>query len=357
MKKHNIKSKIIKFLSIFISLLFLITALNFSLIGNEKFKNIKHFLNEIDVINSAVSYTSIIRTKGYESNMQELEQESEVVTDTVTHQASWDTYASPFDKKLNKICYEMGIKAKWLRAVIKFETAFTMSHKIQNPKSGATGLIQFMPSTAIDLGTDTAMLKRMSAIKQLDFVEKYFSQKRFNGKLNEFTDLYLAVLYPASVGKADGYILGKGNQIDSIAAKNWLFDKNKDKKITVGEVKAYLYKTMPEMKVKNKKKVIKTSLKKTLKLLKYKNTVTSHFSINRNAEITQDYSIYDSELLIIALQIDDTITNWQYLSLVNLISKIKQKFPDIEIESSINIDIPKLQLITTENHWLKLFLA
>lgn len=40
--------------------------------------------------------------------------------------------------------------------------------------SGATGLIQFMPATAQGMGTTTAALAAMSAVQQLDYVQRYF---------------------------------------------------------------------------------------------------------------------------------------------------------------------------------------
>lgn len=48
-----------------------------------------------------------------------------------------------------------------------------------NRASGATGLIQFMPSTAKQLGTTTDKLAAMTEVDQLDYVAKYFvSQKK-----------------------------------------------------------------------------------------------------------------------------------------------------------------------------------
>lgn len=47
--------------------------------------------------------------------------------------------------------------ANWLMACMAFETGETFSPTIKNGAgSGATGLIQFMPKTAIGLGTTTA---------------------------------------------------------------------------------------------------------------------------------------------------------------------------------------------------------
>lgn len=53
-----------------------------------------------------------------------------------------------------------------------------------------------MPSTAEWLGTSSDELVKMSAIEQLDYVEKYF--KSFSGNLNDIT--YMTVLLPAAVG-------------------------------------------------------------------------------------------------------------------------------------------------------------
>ncbi|HBC04295.1 MAG TPA: hypothetical protein DC015_08915, partial [Aequorivita sp.] len=54
--------------------------------------------------------------------------------------------------KLNSVAANLGIDVNWLMAVINFESAGTFSPSIQNKYSGATGLIQFMPSTAKSLG-------------------------------------------------------------------------------------------------------------------------------------------------------------------------------------------------------------
>jgi hypothetical protein len=57
-------------------------------------------------------------------------------------------------------------------AAMAFETGETFSPSIKNKASGATGLIQFMRSTAKGSGTTTAALAEMTAVDQLDFVEK-----------------------------------------------------------------------------------------------------------------------------------------------------------------------------------------
>jgi len=107
----------------------------------------------------------------------------------------------------------IGIDPSWLASVINFETGGTFSPTIENAAgSGAVGLIQFMPSTARALlGTSTeseaiARLKIMPFAQQLELVKQYFAP--YAGKLHSLEDTYLAVFYPAFIGKAPDAILG-----------------------------------------------------------------------------------------------------------------------------------------------------
>ena len=85
-------------------------------------------------------------------------------------------------------------------AAMAFETGRDkFSASSVNRISGATGLIQFMPSTAIGLGTTTAALAAMTAEDQLEYVERYF--KPYRNRLNTLEDLYMAILWPIAVGK------------------------------------------------------------------------------------------------------------------------------------------------------------
>ena len=99
-----------------------------------------------------------------------------------------------FKEKVIAISAKLGIDPNHLMAAMAFESARTFRADIINPGSGATGLIQFMPSTAKSLGTTTAKLRKMTAVKQLDYVEAYFSPYR--GKLKDLDDLYMAILWP-----------------------------------------------------------------------------------------------------------------------------------------------------------------
>lgn len=72
-----------------------------------------------------------------------------------------------------------------------------------NKDSGATGLIQFMPKTASALGTTTDALRAMSATDQLEFVRKYFRDRKLAPR-----DVYPAIFFPAVIGKADATVVG-----------------------------------------------------------------------------------------------------------------------------------------------------
>jgi hypothetical protein len=151
-------------------------------------------------------------------------------------QIAWGAKVSPaFKAKVIQICKDLGIDPSYLMACMAFETGETFSPSIKNAAgSGATGLIQFMPSTAKGLGTTTAALAGMSAEAQLDYVKKYFQSSK--GKLHTLEDVYMAILYPAAIGKgADSTLFKAGTKAYE---QNKGFDANHDNKITPAEVSA-----------------------------------------------------------------------------------------------------------------------
>jgi len=137
-----------------------------------------------------------------------------------------------FVAKVNEICGKLGIPSDWLMFVMNLETAGTMSHTIVN-SIGATGLIQFLPSTAA--------LRQMTNVQQLDYVYKYL--RTYAVKFKSFEDVYCAVFYPAAIGKADDYIIGS----TQVAKQNPLFDINKDWKITKLELRTKLISLVPNV--------------------------------------------------------------------------------------------------------------
>ncbi len=124
-----------------------------------------------------------------------------------TQPIAWGAKVAPeFRAQVRDISARLGVNPDWLMACMAFETGRTFSPSIRNAVgSGAVGLIQFMPSTASVMGTSVEALAAMSATSQLVFVEKYFRPNR--GRLCSLGDVYMAILWPGGIGKADEFPL------------------------------------------------------------------------------------------------------------------------------------------------------
>jgi hypothetical protein len=149
-----------------------------------------------------------------------------------------------FLTKVESISASLGYNPNWLMAVMHSETGGKYTANVRNPISGATGLIQFMPSTATWLGTSTIALAAMSRTTQLDYVYKYYQRWQQAGKVaKSYTDLYMITFYPYAVGKPDSFILGSEvseTRARSIAAQN-NFDYDKDGYISVADFKQFVF--------------------------------------------------------------------------------------------------------------------
>lgn len=111
----------------------------------------------------------------------------------------------------------------YLADLINYETAGTFSPSIQNPNSSATGLIQFLSSTAKGLGTTTAELADMTAVDQMQYVQAYLEGvQRTYGPLSAESDLYMAVFYPKAIGQGMDYSFGSA--VTAVNASNKVSD-------------------------------------------------------------------------------------------------------------------------------------
>lgn len=120
-------------------------------------------------------------------------------------QIAWGAKVSAaFKVKLIEIAENIGVDPNYLISAMAFETGETFSPSIKN-RNGATGLIQFLPDTAVELGTSTADLAAMTAADQMDYVEKYFNS--YKNTLETIEDVYMAILWPAAIGKANSWVL------------------------------------------------------------------------------------------------------------------------------------------------------
>lgn len=112
--------------------------------------------------------------------------------------------SAEFRKRVLAICADLKVNPDYLMACMAFESGRSFSPSVPNAAgSGAVGLIQFMPTTAPGLGTTTEALAAMTAEDQLLYVHKYFTP--FRGRLSTLADVYMAILWPAAVGKPDDY--------------------------------------------------------------------------------------------------------------------------------------------------------
>lgn len=159
------------------------------------------------------------------------------------------TDRSAIVEKIRMVAKGLGIDPNWLMAVINFETAGTFSTSIQNPYTGATGLIQFNEDfkgagyKTIG-GTKYAIdrIKGMGHIEQLELVRQYY--RPYMDKIKGFVDLYLATFFPMAMGKPDDWTLRTDKvSAATIAKANPVFDQGG--KVTVGSIKNALLTKVP----------------------------------------------------------------------------------------------------------------
>lgn len=115
------------------------------------------------------------------------------------------------EKFLQGVCWiedELHVDANNLMACMAFETGRAFRSNTRNPHSSATGLIQFMDSTAHSLGTTTVLLAAMDEVHQLSYVYRYFKAAiAVHGVPVDLPDTYMAILWPAAMGKPLSYAM------------------------------------------------------------------------------------------------------------------------------------------------------
>lgn len=156
-------------------------------------------------------------------------------------------------EKVRHIANDLQASPDHLMRCIAFETGGSFDPAQRNRAgSGATGLIQFVPTTAAPYfysadaldrmnaqqkraaGLDaTNRLAAMSRLEQLDYVHKYF--RPFRGRLNSLPDFYMAILWPAAVGREANYVLWDEKSRPTTFRQNSGLDMNRDGRITKAE--------------------------------------------------------------------------------------------------------------------------
>lgn len=133
-----------------------------------------------------------------------------------------------FIREVEAMSARLGARPEHILSAMSFETGGTFSPSIQNG-IGATGLIQFIPSTARGLGTSTDALRQMSPTQQMEFVEKYFQP--FKGKLDSLEKVYTSILAGSPKNSPDDVLFRRGTRAYAQNPLDW----NRDGKITAQE--------------------------------------------------------------------------------------------------------------------------
>lgn len=116
------------------------------------------------------------------------------------------SFSGTDEEAFDTLASELGVPPQWIKNVVSFESGGDPSAR--NPYSGARGVIQFMPSTARNIGyknADDLVEKHPTIASQLmGPVRTYF--KQFDPPKSE-RELYLQVFYPAGVDQSDDTVL------------------------------------------------------------------------------------------------------------------------------------------------------
>ena len=126
------------------------------------------------------------------------------------------------------------ISADDLYRIIEFETGGSWSPAQKAGTSSATGLIQFLESTAEGLGTSTEALAAMTRAEQMEYVQRYLQP--YADRIQNFGDLYMAIHWPRGVGQSDDFVMYEEGSREYTANRG--LDANGDGTVTRGETMA-----------------------------------------------------------------------------------------------------------------------
>lgn len=188
----------------------------------------------LDSINAAIQWLEQAKLELASAKLTTPQEETEADSNN-TVQVAWGAKVSPeFKARVLWTADALGCSANDLMACMAWESGETFSPSIKNAAgSGATGLIQFMPSTAKGLGVTTQSLAAMTAEDQLRYVYAYF--KPYAGRLTNLGDVYMAILWPSGVGKPDHFVLFDRSKTPTTFRQNAGLDVNHDGLVTRAE--------------------------------------------------------------------------------------------------------------------------
>lgn len=157
---------------------------------------------------------------------------------------AWGSKVSPeFRTRVLHMALRLNIDPSWIMACMYFESK--LNPQAINPYSGATGLIQFMPSTAIEIHTTVDALYKMSAVEQLDYVERYLTRWLRDYAQPTLADVYMAIFWPRAIGKPGDYQI-VSDQTSQVYVQNKGLDLNQDGTITKDEAASYVVRALSD---------------------------------------------------------------------------------------------------------------
>lgn len=189
----------------------------------------------LDSITAAIAWLEQAKRELEQSLQSNTDNQEQSPQNEVVQKIAWGAKVSPvFKDRVLWIADHLDCDPNDLMACMHWESGGTFSPDIKNAAgSGATGLIQFMPSTARGLGTSVTALAAMTAEDQLKYVYKYFLP--YAGKLRNLGDVYMAILWPKGVGKPDHFVLFDRAKTPTTFRQNSGLDVNKDGLVTRAE--------------------------------------------------------------------------------------------------------------------------
>jgi hypothetical protein len=153
------------------------------------------------------------------------------------------TERDAFEASVKWTAEQLKVNPDWLMQIMYFESGlrpWAQNTKYLVQGEPATGLIQFVKSTAEALGTTTAALKGMGYVQQMNYVYKYF--RPYAGRMKSVYDVYLVTFYPAALGRERHEAIGG----KAVSNSNPAFDLNKNGIVTVGEFQDWIAKRLPQ---------------------------------------------------------------------------------------------------------------
>lgn len=140
-----------------------------------------------------------------------------------------------YKDSLSKSAKRLNVPTNWLLVITYNESMFNA--KAKNKLSTATGILQFTSGTAKRLNTSVTALRKMTAVQQIPYAEKYMQMGiDLFGAYKSETDMYIWCLLPYKrplADKPNAVLMKKG---DDYYALNSGLDSNGDGMVQVYEI-------------------------------------------------------------------------------------------------------------------------